>query len=375
MEKFIPEIVKRNKDVEHMMLASSKYGLHGLGKSNFNKLFSMLVLTDIHYCDSLLDSAIDYLNYYDSLDCGICLGDIHASNFANSDGKWYTSRIMRASKNFYTVLGNHDLGNSADINISATPQMAFEKFILPTAEKIGVSGLDKPYYVKLIDEYKIAIIVLLNYDLPDDLDEDGNFQVSRTYDAYSQAQTDWFIDALNSIPNDYHLIVASHSHSYDTIALECSWTQDNLESGVLTNAYGNDNMITDILDAWIHGKSIKKQYAPIIKTNILPTINVYCDFSTRGKGNFICHLIGHHHIDAISTNAKYPEQKVITLASSANDLWQNRSSDLPRTVGTKSEDLLTVFSVDTNKRQIRLVRIGSNFTINMTDRTSIMIEY
>ena len=76
MDKSIPPIVERNKDVEHIMLASAIYGVNGRGKKNVGKLFSMLAMADVHQSYAQMESAIDYLNYYDVFDIGICLGDI-----------------------------------------------------------------------------------------------------------------------------------------------------------------------------------------------------------------------------------------------------------------------------------------------------------
>lgn len=374
MDKKIPLIVEKNKDVEHIMLASCQYGYYGLGVANATKLFTMLVTTDVHGCQKQLNSAIDYLNYYEAIDCGITLGDMQPANFSESDGTWYVEPVLRSEKDFYTVLGNHDNGNSANVRISATPQMAFEKFIRPTKEKIGIDGLDKPYYLKLIDKYKIALIVLDNYDAPDTLNEEGNYAVCRSKDIFSQAQADWFVSALNSIPKEYHLIIAQHCYPYSAITEVGAWSQENITYDA-KNPYGNNDMISDILNAWIHGAALEAEYAPIAQKEILPTLQVKCDFTARGEGIFVCYLTGHHHYDAIAKSEKYPNQKVISLASTANDLWQNHCSDLPRALGTKAEDLFTVFSVHTQKRQIRLVRIGSNFTMDMQERTYKVMEY
>ena len=66
MSKTIPPIVERNKDVEHIMLASAIYGMNGRGKKNVGKLFSMLAVADVHQSYAQMESAIDYLNYYDA---------------------------------------------------------------------------------------------------------------------------------------------------------------------------------------------------------------------------------------------------------------------------------------------------------------------
>ena len=55
--------------------------------------------------------------------------------------------------------------------------------------------------------------------------------------------------------------------------------------------------------------------------------------------------------------------------------WQNYDSDLPRYPGTKAEDCLTTLSVDPINRNICLVRVGSNITNTMVDRTFIAIPY
>ncbi|MBQ8351958.1 MAG: metallophosphoesterase [Clostridia bacterium] len=371
----VPQIVERNRDVEHIVYASSRYGHHGFGKRNKDKLFSMLVSTDIHHCPSVIEAAVDYLNYHAPLDCGICLGDIIAADF-REDGNWYTEHVLAAKKPFLTLLGNHDVGNSAEPPLAATSQMAFEKYMRPVAEKIGVEGLDRPYYVRLFEEYKIAVIALHAYDTPNNLDENGNYAVHRGMEMLSQEQIDWLIAALAGIPAGYHLAIAMHSFPYGHEAEPGAWTQAGKDLGSLSawdKAYGETDLLTDIVHAWKTGSARRGEYIP--RYSNLPTITVDCDFSARGNGNFIGYLVGHYHRDVIAHSKKYPSQKMIAFASAANDAWQNYDCDLPRAEGTKAEDLLTVCSIDTDKREIRLVRVGSNITMEMTERTYIVIPY
>ena len=63
------------------------------------------------------------------------------------------------------------------------------------------------------------------------------------------------------------------------------------------------------------------------------------------------------------------------MGKKANDYWQNENSDLPRTKGTKSEDAITVVSFDTTAKKVNLVRVGSNITTNMVNRTMISLPY
>ena len=82
-EKEIPLIVQRNKDIEHIMLASARYGVHGFGKANLDKLFTMLCVADVHQSYTQMENAIDYLNFYDAIDIGICLGDMQAGSYSD----------------------------------------------------------------------------------------------------------------------------------------------------------------------------------------------------------------------------------------------------------------------------------------------------
>ena len=43
--------------------------------------------------------------------------------------------------------------------------------------------------------------------------------------------------------------------------------------------------------------------------------------------------------------------------------------------GTRAEDALTVVGVDTYNRRLKLVRIGSNITMDMTERKYHVVEY
>ena len=375
MKKLTTKIIERNRDVEHIMHASCQYGFHAAGKNNIEKQFAMLVTTDVHGCSPQFQSAIEYLNYYDAIDCGICLGDMQPCNFVQ-EHKWYIECVQKSEKPFLTTLGNHDLGNSPSFNISATPQMAFEKFMQPTIDKIGVEGCDKPYYLRKFEDYKIAILVLNLYDAPDTRDVNGDYVLHRGFEALSQAQVDFIIDALNALPNEYHLLIAMHNFPYRTNVVECNWTQPELGPEIFSdkNNYYEGYLIPDIVNAWMRGESLKREYEPK-KQNILPVLKVDCDFTVRGKGVFVGYFVGHYHKDIVAKCAKYEDQTVIYFPSTAMDTWQNECSDLARAEDTKAEDLLTVVSVHTGKREIRLVRIGSNFTMDLKERLCAVFKY
>ncbi len=367
-----PRIVKDNKDIEQILFASCSYGLYE-GFKLKNKQFCMLVTTDVHECKERLTAAIDYLNYYDAIDCGICLGDFQASNFTSNDGTWYYEAIKHVKKPFMTIVGNHDVGNSKDPAVSASSKEVFEKYIRPTAHISGIDDFNEPHFLKIYDEYKVALIGLDIYGDPSPLDEDGKYIVGRGSGNIMQSEIDWFIESLAKIPSGYHLAVAMHIFFDADEPIDSPWCQKGSDLGCGNGAYGGNDIIPDIVDAWVNGKALKATY----KANFdcLPDISVDCDFSSRGEGVFASYLVGHYHRDILSSSKKYPYQKIIAFPATANDLLQNFPSDLPRVKGTCSDDAITTFSIYPKKRQIRLVRIGSNMSVNMDDRRYLVLDY
>ncbi len=373
-----PIIVTLNKDVEHIVNAAANQGHFSGGKPK-NQRFTLLCAADVHHSIAQLANMVDYLNYMDAIDAAIHLGDMQAGDYAQNDGTWYTNEVARSEKPFFSVIGNHDGGNSDKQEICGTVQQVFDKFFAPVKDKSGIENLTKPYYAKNFDEYKVSVIVLNNYDNPDDRLENGDFAVNRGVEAMRPEQINWFIQTLREIPAEYHVIVARHAFEGYAVMEPCNWTQVNRgivpsDRGLL---YGKENNpVADIIDAWVRGGVLKRTY-PVTEqfAAYFEDLTVDADFTERGPGHFVCHLLGHCHRDGIAHVKQYPNQKIISLASACSDGWQNGDSDLPRYLGTKAEDCLTTLSVDPINRNICLVRVGSNITNTMVDRTFTAIPY
>ena len=367
------DIVSRNKDIEHIVQACCNYGRDG---DKYKKCLSMLVSTDIHGDSNSLENMINYLNNTGAIDCGICLGDIQTMTYGDNDGTWYTDVVNQSIKNFYTVLGNHDIGVWNGYEGNGTAKLAFDKFIKPTLGKIGISDLTTPYYAITFDSYKTVVVVLNTYDVPDNTDTNGEFIISRNNEAFSQEQIDWLVQTLASVPSSYHVVVAMHSVGFPHLIIDGNFTHKNDTYALeMRYPYGTCTILPDIINAWKNGTTFTGSYAPIEYTDILTTLTVDCNFTARGTGDFVCYLVGHDHTDKIMKCAKYEDQIIVSLVTSASSDYHVEHSDLPRIKGTKTEDALTVFSVDPDHRLIKLVRVGSNITNELVDRTFIAIPY
>lgn len=371
-------IIARNSDVLPKVYASSYYGHPENWVANANKQFSMLITTDIHADQTRFASAISYLNNIPSLDAGICLGDIIGGNYSE-DKTWYVNDVLSSDKPFYTVIGNHDGGNSTQRSISATKAEQLTSYITPTADKIGFTPT-KTYYSITNDTYKVVVIILDCYDVPDTL-SGTDFVYSRGLNAYSKAQVDWLVSTLGSVPEDYTVMICQHCQYDSQTKVDCVWSSNldrDFRSGDYTpgsteiNQY--NNMIPDIINAWKNRTTISGSYAPVIEG--LPTIAVSADFSgLTNPGRFAGYFIGHTHSDIHTYITKYPDQLVFNFTCSANDLGQPTWSDLPRVTGTKMEDCITVVSIDNSTDTVRLVRIGSNITTDMRDRSMFISKF
>lgn len=376
-EKYLPsDIVARNKDIENVLNACSNYRVLARNGSNtrFKKAFTILITTDVHADRRRFANAIEYLNAMPQIDAGACLGDIAANNYAESDGTWYSNLVLQSNKDFYTILGNHDCGNNKNTSDSTTVANAFIKWILPTKTKIGINDLDKPYYVKHFNDYKLSAIFLNIYDTPDTMNGD-DFAVSRGLPNLQQTQVDWLISTLNNVPSDNAVVIFTHIMPELMTFTGDKWCAYEKTSGTTTANWQYGSMLSDILNAWKNGTTLVQSYTPT-DTTYLDTINVNADFTLRGTGKFVGYIAGHYHTDYTATINAHTDQYVYSFYCTANDNAQAENNcDLPRPYGTKCEDSITAVSIDTNNKLIKFTRIGSNISVEMKDRTYYLHKY
>ncbi len=368
------EIIERNRDVEHIVNAALNLGHYKHGKQA-DKYFGMLVMSDVHRSYERMSSMVTYLNYKDGIDVGISLGDHMGNDFTENDAAWYINDVLRSEKRLFTVIGNHDSGNTTRAVQAGTVEQVFEKYLLPLREHMGLPKLDKTYYAVSFEEYSLTLIVLNNYMTPDERDENGDFVYDRGLSCLDQAQLDWLVETLKRTPSEHHVIIARHDYPDAPLEIPCAWNQETFGIYAHEGAYGKSNIVPDIVHAWMHGKAFSKEYPPLSKYAGLPTLCVNADFTARGKGIFAAYLIGHVHRDHRGTADPYTDQLILTFPCAASDTWSNGDSDLPRLEGTKAEDCLTVLGIDTKHRRINMVRIGANVTNTMVDRTFTSVTY
>ena len=377
------DILSWNADMLTVVNAASRYGRHASSSSggkNYQKQFSMLCLADPHQQWDRVNAGIKYLNAIASIDCGCCLGDLQ-TNFASDYGfeAGYVDNVLKSTKPFYTVIGNHETGPSTRAK-GATLEAIFRKFMQPVAEKTGIENLNRTYYRADWNNYAITLIVLNGYCAPEDTDASGKFIYTDPNNLYfGQEQIDWLISELGTIPTENSLVIMLHMQDFRIQVMDSPFSHEALIGGIYGSTgypYGKDGILQDIIEAWRTGSKYEHEYVPQDSSGVTETMRVSCDYEQRGAGDFICWLAGHNHRDIIGRSVKYPAQLVIHLCSTGGGATA-LNSDTPRAETTRAEDALTVFVADKINRSVKLIRIGSNITLGLQERkmTSIAWDY
>lgn len=364
-------IMRFNEDVLPTVNASANYGYHKTGYYNTDTRFCMLVTTDPHGQKGQLERAVNYLNQMPCFTCGVTLGDIQGSNFADNDGTWYTNIIKTANKNWLTIIGNHDAGHNNEPSLVGTPETVYQKFIAPNMQYADATDTGKSYYYKDIEKYKVRLICLNDYDYTNNEIVNGVYVVPRYTEYFSQAQIDWLISTLSSTPSGYTVLVLLHNSP----GRATKNTNIKFNNSVATWYYEStqNGIITDIVDAWQNGTTLSQAYTC---TNAnLPSVTVAADFTSRGNGLFAGFLCGHAHADNVGTITAHPNQNVFTFSATAKGAYQNSDDDLPRQDGTKAADCITSLSIDTVNKKVMIARIGSDVSNIFEKREPSVVPY
>jgi hypothetical protein len=304
--------------------------------------------------------------------------------FFSDDNSELLSEFSNANDAMY-CLGNHD---TALLGAADGLQQAYQKFIVPFAEQYGyVVEAGKTYFYRDFSTYKIRIIALNQYEPFVGKNTTGD-------ECMSQAQITWLLNCLlpydandnpDGLKDDYSVIIAMHrpekAHDF---SMGASKFQDCTPSDWFADfRYGTP--IYDIIDAFNLKTSLQRTYT----NTYIPTASaigksfvVDVDFSVNAGRNveFVGFMCGHTHKDAIyqipnrtskmwmldapASCAQYDDSRSVTNF--------NTVSDLPRQSGTKVENALNFYVIDTDLKRIRIVRIGSQVPYTLDKRRDYM---
>ncbi len=339
------------------------------------------LISDIH---GDFDALIRYLEYIQTndVDIGICLGD-SVSTYCDEDTSFFWEKSLLISKPVFYTIGNHDVG--IDEYKSVDSFKIFNTYIFPMLkanilEEKNVNS-KSCYYYKDLDQFKIRIISVFEYEGTRNSDKTIGFEHRRYI---SSEQLKWFAYILDKTPIDYQVIVLMHQlPDLNPNYIECDFCTDvnktNLKTD-LSDGYGYlqfsiiGNPIGDIINAFQHSLKIdkeyevKKEYKDYLKN---PIINY--DFSKRENGKLICILTGHLHCSFVTTSKDYHDQLTITVPAATSKLFERQNDDIKPI--SKVDNNFYVLSIDTTNKIISITKVGNTKLKNGKVREKIDLSY
>lgn len=311
------------------------------GTDNKNDLFSIAHITDIHTDTRRYKNFVDFINYTDLVDSAICTGDFV---IYPSDTEITSMMSIDSDKEILKVVGNHDKSAGG---ITLTNTEIISKFNMNHGTYYNVE-----YTSKGID-----LIVLNQYD--DDTS------------CYSESQIDWFINELKRCAtNNLHVLVAFHAPCTFPSSNDKGFYQRHRRwTNSLVPTMGRS--IEDIIEAFRKGTSKTVDFSGFTKT---------VDFSNN-QGIFIAYMCGHYHGDYIGYSSSYTAQLYLMgncgacIPDGTSQNYGEEVSDLPRHDGTQTEDCFNIYTIDTDNKLVKVVRVGSSINDLMQKREFAIYEY
>ena len=350
--------------------------------SDISKRFMLLELTDSHLDNVACNDGRIMAEGFVYIDTLIHCGDFCGSNATNFSTSEYL-KLVKCTKPFLFVVGNHDVGNSKVIADCITTQQAFTRYISPLiTNNILASGeyIDgKPYYYHDFTDYSIRLICVYEYDDPQDVNPNDStkYIIRRGDSVISQTQAEWFCNVLKNTPSNYRVLVAMHN-PFSPLAdsIECKFTQQ----GTWTGGYGSQRLFdtdlwADIINAWKN----KSQYhcdmhctGDAAYLNDQQTGYYYSfdfDFASSLTDKFLGYIGGHVHKDIVWQHRNYNYQKQITpVCSCAVPYSNNNSSDIALSNNNDAIERESLTAISYSNDNIKLVKLGANVTTGMTLR-------
>lgn len=215
-----------------------------------------------------------------------------------------------------------------------------------------------------------------------------SYRIKRGTRVIMQTQAQWFLDTLFSTPADYSVVVAVHApfSGNSSNQVDKKFAQNIAVSGTapLQSAMVTD-FIANAVNAFVNGENyleniVMKDEAAYLNTEGGGTYSytVSKDFSGKASGvKFLCYIGGHCHRDLIFKHNTYNQYEVSPICA-ATDYGNSANNDIRREVASYfgngyGVDSLTCISFDPN-RKVRLVKIGSELTLDMERRDFELID-
>lgn len=366
-------VIALNDDAVSRIAAAKQHFQEGVGAaSNYNKAvcFCIAHASDFHTDKARYERFRDFVDGVDMIDAAIVSGDLTDKGKSAEMSGMLAVEFDRITP--MQVIGNHERQDGKTI-----------------AQVVSGMGMSAAYYYtdfsSGIGSQKIRIIVLNQYDT-----SSTSFDVAQATGHFSQTQIDWLLGVLDdAAQKGYHVIVSMHAP--DQGALTAPLPSDN-DKGFYQRDYRWKNnlssplktpLVEDIIAAFKAKSTVSGTYT---FTDGVSSVTVNHTFAN--KGVFVAYIVGHLHIDATGYSQQHGDQLYLVCPNSCVKGGENMLdpdgqerfyggsvSDLPRIIGTKTEDCFNVYAIDTTNKVVKVVRVGADMNDLMEKREVAWFDY
>lgn len=425
----VPTAFERNRGRGSVLFSQAKYYYGG---SPVTSLPQFLIVTDNHGTGQCIKNAVSIANGFPSIRGIFQLGDILAASWADNayaqeggDGTF-----AGCSKPVYTVIGNHDVGNSTDASKCASNSQLYNTFIKPMADGWTTAGGEANLFTKSVTQRgssytlkawfdkageekcywyqdtlyevyksgsgynvrKMRIIGINEYDYPND---ENSFFTDESHTTYkfkkgesyvSQSQAEWLRDVLLSCATDSidSIVVLTHQSPFRTNASTAKEELTFCTNGAYENFYAGQyvyaingspqyGIVYSILNAFASRTSEQITVNPkLYGTFSLASYEVSCDFTGVPSGIVLCPVFaGHSHTDAI--NAMGNVVVVRSTNTGKHDVQGDIYHGKPMTAqgvmnGLITDDSINVVTFDPDEKVVKLCKLGATYTVDGYER-------
>ena len=319
--------------------------------------FVLLHFTDIHASSVQLSRIMQFYDHYNEyFDDILHTGDAVLTAFEDDFNFWTTCGAGKV----LNICGNHDVWTSrpaesgcAQWTVGYSAKQGYARYIAPFVNDWNVDGYvqDKMYWYKDYIDSNIRLIGIDIYHWRE-IVHLSNGETSTTYpnqdhDAVDNGeQASWLNNVLTDAKtNGRHVIIASHA----------PYPHTRVESNFMT--------LDELTDAGNYG----------LPASAVQIVQSFID----AGGNFVCWITGHAHQDMTCRLNNFQDQFLICLDTAMGErdddhtFWSNNK----KVPGTKSMDAFNIFSVDVNKKYLRLYRIGLDYDRHGRHIGSLIYDY
>lgn len=370
------ELVVKNKECTRLSNGDSEKVLTAARLKTFssastgNNITTNPVIAHTSDCHGDYKRVQNFFDFCDQLniDAACVTGDM-VSYIPDNGIAWFNEIVNKASCLPAVCVGNHDVYND-----SLDDDDIYDMFFADIATKIG-NATGKTWYYKDITAKKIRIISINLYQYGGE---------SRWYSHFTSEQLDFLISTLSSTPNDYGIIILSHSPQASLENARDSNYGDFFQVGHVSysmhNAVSGGVPIYDIVDAFISRTTISKTYT---QTGSPSSVSVSADFSSVDASvEFIAHLTGHLHADQICYTPGTANKQLMLNVTCTNALYGGSDypyladiSDIGRNKNDATGDAFNVYVIDRENKTVKVIRVGGNLTNAMEERKYMVIPY